>query len=139
MSDKAFLDTNILVYAHDLGSGRKHVLARDLVHRLWMDRSGVLSTQVLQEFWVNVRRKARQPIALDEARDLVENYLTWEVVANTGQSIREAIVLEERYGVSFWDALILQAAAQSGAGTIYSEDFNAGQKYGTVEAVNPFA
>lgn len=137
MSDKFFVDTNVLVYAHDTGSGRKHSVARQLLEKLWMDRTGVLSTQVLQEFWFNVRRKARQPIPLEEARELVESYLTWEVITTSGQSILDAVALEERFQVSFWDALILQAAIQAGVSTLYSEDFNAGQQY-AVEVVNPF-
>lgn len=138
MSDKAFLDTNILVYAHDAGSGRKHSLARKLLERLWTDRTGVLSTQVLQEFWVNVRRKARRPIPLDEARELVESYLAWEVVPTTGQSVLEAITLEDRFQLPFWDALILQTAIQAGVAHLYSEVFNSGQLYGSVKVVNPF-
>lgn len=80
MSDRAFVDTNILVYAHDRGSGDKHTTARELVARLWRDRAGIVSTQVLPELYVNVRRKARQPISSDEARQLIEDYLAWPVM-----------------------------------------------------------
>lgn len=138
MSDKAFVDSNILVYAHDLGSGTKHDVARALIEELWRDRSGVLSTQVLQEFLVNVRRKAQRPLTVAEASRVVEDFLAWEVVVNTGQSILQALKLEQQFQVSFWDALIVQAANLASAGTLYSEDLNHGQRYGTVEVLNPF-
>jgi len=137
MSDKAFVDTNLLVYAHDSGAGPKHSKARALVERLWEERRGVLSTQVLQELYVNVRRKAARPISAQEAQALVADYLVWEVVVNDGPSILRAIEAEERYGISFWDAMIVQAAEHSGAGVLYSEDLSNGQLYGTVRVVNP--
>jgi predicted nucleic acid-binding protein len=138
MSDKFFVDTNVLVYAHDRGAGRKHDIARHLVERLWHDRAGVVSTQVLQELYINLRRKASKPLDRTQARQLVEDYLSWEVVVNDGRSILEAIEIEDRYGISFWDALVIQAARNSGAPTIYTEDLNHGQDYGGVEAYNPF-
>lgn len=138
MSAELFVDSNVLVYAHDVGAGRKHEVARELTRRLWRERSGVLSTQVLQELYVNVRRKAEQPVSRDEAIALIEDYRRWKVVVNSERSIVEAIRIEERFGLSFWDALILQAAQSSGAGTLYTEDLNHGQRYGSVEALNPF-
>jgi len=138
MSDRFFVDTNLLVYAHDTSSGLKHNKARELVERLWHDRSGILSTQVLQELYVSLR-KARHPLPAAEARHVVADYLRWEIVVNTGESVLEAAELEERYGLSFWDALIIQAAAASGAEVLYSEDLSHGQAYGTVRVVNPFA
>lgn len=138
MRDKCFVDTNVLVYAHDAGAGNKHEKAMELLEFLWHHRRGVISTQVIQEFYVNVRRKAKNPITAAEARQLVEDYLTWEVVANDGASILDALGLEERYGISFWDALIVQAAQRAGTARLYSEDLGAGQRYGPVEVVNPF-
>jgi predicted nucleic acid-binding protein len=139
MSDKAFVDTNILVYAHDRAGGERHRLARTLIERLWEDRTGVLSTQVIQEFYVNVRRKAQRPIGATEARQLVEDYLSWTVVVNDADAIRQALVLEKRYRLGFWDALIVQAANTAGAAVLYSEDLAHGQVYGTVELVNPLS
>jgi predicted nucleic acid-binding protein len=139
MSDKCFVDTNVLVYAHDSTAGDRHTKARALVERLWHDRTGVLSTQVLQELYVNVRRKARHPLPRTEARALVADYLRWDIVVNTGESILDAIEIEQRFGLSFWDALIVQAAQMAGVATLYSEDMAAGQTYGTVRVVNPFA
>ena len=138
MSDRAFVDSNILVYAHDSGAGKRHRTAADLVRQLWNSRTGVLSTQVLQEVWVNLRRKAARPVGRDEALALLRDYGRWEVVTNSTESVLEAIRLEERYGLSFWDALIVQAAASAGVVTLYSEDLNAGQSYDGVVVMNPF-
>lgn len=137
MRDRFFVDTNILVYAHDSAAGPKHERARRLIEDLWRDRSGVVSTQVLQELYVNVRRKARRPLPIEEARRLIADYLRWEVVVNGGDSILEAIDIEQRFRLSFWDALIVQAAASSRAETVYSEDMAHGQAYGPVRIVNP--
>lgn len=137
MSDKCFVDTNILVYAHDSSAGVKHQRAQLLLERLWDSGQGVLSTQVLQEFCINLRRKVRHPVPIEEVRMLIRDYSTWEVVSNTSESVLQALDIEMRYKTSFWDALILQAAESSGASTLYSEDLATGQRYGTVQAVNP--
>ena len=137
MSDKFFVDTNILMYAHDTGAGTKHDRARALVEDLWRTRSGVLSTQVLQELCVNLRRKTGRPLGTRAIREIVVDYLSWEVVVNGGESILEALDLEERYQISFWDALVVQAAQQAGADVLYSEDLSDGQAYGPVRVVNP--
>jgi predicted nucleic acid-binding protein len=137
MSDKYFVDTNILVYAHDTSAGAKHERAKALVENLWRQRSGVVSTQVLQELCVNLRRKAGHPVDLRTAREIVVDYLSWDVVTNTGESILEALQLEEHYQISFWDALVVQAAEASGAAVLYSEDLSDGQTYRGVRVVNP--
>lgn len=137
MSDKCFVDTNILVYAHDRSTGAKHNKARELVEALWDSGGGVLSTQVLQELCVNLRRKSGSPLSLDEVRLLIRDYAAWEVVTNTPDSVLEALEIEIRYRVSFWDALIIQAARQAGASVLYSEDLAAGQRYGTIRVINP--
>jgi predicted nucleic acid-binding protein len=137
MSDRYFVDTNILMYAHDTSAGAKHERAKTLLEELWRDRSGVVSTQVLQELSVNLRRKAGRPLDVKATREIVADYLTWQVVVNGGESILEALDLEARYRISFWDALVLQAAQSSGAEVLYSEDLSDGQMYGPVRVVNP--
>ena len=137
MSDKYFVDTNILMYAHDAAAGTKHERAKALVEKLWRERSGVVSTQVLQELCVNLRRKAAKPVDVKTAREIIADYLVWDVVTNTGPSILEALDLQERYRISFWDALVIQAAEGSGATVLYSEDLSDGQSYGGVQVVNP--
>ena len=137
MSDKHFVDTAILMYAHDTAAGDKHRRARALIEELWENRSGVVSTQILQELAVNLRRKAKKPLDAKATREVVSDYLTWQVVVNTGESILEALELEARYQVSFWDALVIQAAHNAGAEILYSEDLSDGQRYGTVRVKNP--
>jgi predicted nucleic acid-binding protein len=137
MSDRYFVDTNILMYAHDASAGAKHERAKALVEDLWRTRAGVVSTQVLQELCVNLRRKARRPLDLRATRELVADYLGWQVVVNGGESILEVLDLEERYRISFWDALVVYAAQVSGAAILYSEDLSDGQTYGTVRVVDP--
>jgi predicted nucleic acid-binding protein len=138
MSDKRFVDTNILVYAHDSAAGAKHERAKALVEQLWQQRTGAISTQVLQELAVNLRRKVATSLSAKAVQEIVADYLTWQVVVNDGAAILEAIDFEERYRISFWDALIVQAAHNAGAEVLYSEDLSDGQRYGNVMVENPF-
>src|SRR6476646_10806835 len=124
MPDKYFVDTNILLYAHDRSAGLKHERARQLVERLWTSGEGVLSTQVLQELCINLRRKVARPLPIEEIRRLIQDYLSWEIIVNTPESILQALDIEARYKISFWDALVLQAAETSGAMILYSEDLS---------------
>ncbi|HTA25739.1 MAG TPA: PIN domain-containing protein [Terriglobales bacterium] len=137
MMEKYFVDTNILVYAHDRSAGLKHERARQLVERLWTTGQGVLSTQVLQELCINLRRKVTPPLSVDAIRALIQDYLSWEIVVNVSGSVLDALDIEVRYETSFWDALILQAAEASGAAILYSEDLADGQRYGPVQVINP--
>jgi predicted nucleic acid-binding protein len=137
MADKFFVDTNILIYAHDRSAGVKHDRARQTVERLWANGQGVLSTQVLQELCINLRRKIQRPLPVDEVRRLIQDYLSWEIIVNTPESVIQALEIEVRYKISFWDALILQAAEQASAGVLYSEDLAAGQRYGPVRVTDP--
>ena len=139
MSARYFVDTNILMYAHDASAGGKHERAKAIVEELWRDRTGALSTQVLQELAVNLRQKTGRPVDLKGTREIVADYLVWQLVVNGAESILEAIDLQGRYQLSFWDALIIQAAQTSGAGVLYSEDLSAGQEFGSVRVVNPLA
>jgi predicted nucleic acid-binding protein len=137
MSDRFFVDTNILMYAHDASAGAKHERAKTLVEQLWRDRTGVVSTQVLQELAVNLRRKAGRPLDGKATREIVADYLAWQVIVNGGESILEALDLEARFQISFRDALVVQAAQASGAEILYSEDLSDGQTYGAVRVINP--
>jgi predicted nucleic acid-binding protein len=135
MPDKYFVDTNILLYAHDRSAGLKHERARQLVERLWNSGQGVLSTQVLQELCINLRRKLARPLPVEEVRRLIQDYLSWEIVVNSPASVLHALEIEVRYQTSFWDALVLQAAESSGAAVLYSEDLAAGQS--SLQVINP--
>jgi len=138
MSDKCFVDTNVLVYAHDLAAGEKQERARALIEQLWHTGKGALSTQVLQELAVTLQRRSGRPLSADELRRVIQDYLNWEVVVNDADSVLEALDIQARHKVSFWDALILQAAESAGAEILYSEDFATGHTNGSVRIVNPF-
>lgn len=106
---KTFVDTNVLVYAHDASETVKQPIARAALDALWIDASGVISTQVLQEFYSAARRLAR-PISRAEAREIIGLYSAWPVVVLDPTLILAATRLEEKRQVSFWDALIVEAA-----------------------------
>ena len=131
-----FIDTNILVYAHDTSAGRKYDEAKDLVRELWNGPyPPAVSTQVLQELYVNLTRKK---IAPEVATKLVESYYAWEVIAVDQAALSSAFGIHTGYKISFWDALIVAAAKRAGADSIISEDLNAGQRYEGMLVRNPF-
>jgi predicted nucleic acid-binding protein len=138
MKGRVFVDTNILIYAHDLDAGHKHEIAAALIEGLWEAGTGVVSTQVLQEFYVNVTRKIMHPLPPAQARGIIEDYLVWHVVLNDAESILMASELEERYQLSFWDGMIVVAACRAKADKIVTEDLSAGQKIEGVLVENPF-
>jgi predicted nucleic acid-binding protein len=138
MSDRTFLDTSILIYAHDLDAKSKHRVARSLLAQLWRDRTGVVSMQVLQEFYVNVTRKIPSPLPRSLARTVTNSYAMW-CVETTTDEISSAFQIEDESHIGFWDALIVASAARAGATRILSEDLNAGQIIAGVRIENPFA
>lgn len=138
MTGKQFVDTNILVYAHDAGAKNRHETARELIGELWESNLGVISTQVMQELYVNIVKKTARPLKPKQAQRIISDYLRWDVVVNTGESIVQAFDIESRYRISFWDALVVQAANSAGAEILYSEDLNHGQNYDGVQVINPF-
>jgi len=138
MTNRVFVDTNILVYAHDVDAGAKHSLARDLVSRLWETRTGILSTQVLQEFIVAVTRKVPTPISVAQARRAARNYCEWELIVNDSRIILQATEIQEAHQLSFWDSLIISAAFEGNAAVIATEDLNDGQSIEGILVRNPF-
>ena len=138
MSDKTFVDTNILIYAHDLDAKAKHEIAKEVLRDLWSSRAGVLSMQVLQEFYVNATRKISSPLSKKAARGVVNSYATWRV-DTVAEDIFMAFQIEDEARISFWDALILASARKAGAVRILSEDLNAGQRIVGIGIENPFA
>ena len=101
MAEKFFVDTNILIYAYDRSAGLRHERARQLIEGLWTSGQGVVSTQVLRELSVNLRRKVAKPVPVDEIRRLVQDYLSWEIVVNTPDAVIQALEIEARYRTSF--------------------------------------
>ena len=138
MNDRTFIDTNVLIYAHDVDAKAKHESAKRILRELWSERTGVLSTQVLQEFYVNVTRKIPNPISKDLARTVVNNYSVW-CVDTTPAEISMAFQIEDASKIGFWDALIVASALKSSAVRILSEDLNSGQMIAGIRIENPFA
>jgi predicted nucleic acid-binding protein len=136
--DKVFLDTNIILYAYDVSAGEKHQIANKIVLDLWDSGLGVISTQVLQEFFVNVTQKIPKPLNIKLARDIVSDFLKWDVVINDGESIFEAIEILLRYRYSFWDSMIIEAARRSGAELLLSENLRHAQLIDGLTIENPF-
>lgn len=138
MSAKTFVDTNILIYAHDADAISKYDTAKAVLLELWNQRTGVLSMQVLQEFYVNVTRKIASPLPKNVARQVVNTYSVW-CIETTPSEIAAAFRIEDEARIGFWDALIVAAAAKSGATQILSEDLNAEQTIAGIRVENPFA
>jgi len=138
MSDKVFVDTNVLVYAHDLDAGDRHSVASLLVAGLWDTRSAVISTQVLQEFYVTVTRKLAEPLSPEEAAAATRKLGEYTVARIDPAMVYRAIDLSQRHTVSFWDALILRAAIESGCEVLLTEDLHDGWEVEGVRVENPF-
>jgi predicted nucleic acid-binding protein len=138
MIDTVFVDSNILIYAHDLDAGAKQQRAADRLWELWDTHAGRLSTQVLQEFYVNVTRKIKRPLSKSSAREVVRYYNAWVHSLITPGTVVRASEIGEAWGLSFWDGMILAAAEQSQAARLLSEDMNHGEVIAGVRIVNPF-
>lgn len=137
--NRIFVDTNVLVYEHDRLAGAKRDQARVIMSSLWSTSLGCLSVQVLQEFYNAITRKVPKPVDSAFAQSIVRKLATWSVHSPTSSDVIEAIEIERRYGVSFWDSMIVQSAIQMGCNEILSEDLGPGQEYYGVRVVNPFA
>ena len=133
-----FVDSNILVYAHDPTTPAKHLRARELMERLWVEKTGRLSIQVLQEFFWTITRKIPQPLRGEEARVLLKDLSHWPVFSPEAPDVIAATHLAEEAKISFWDAMIVTAARQVKAICVWSEDLSDGQVIEGVEIRNPF-
>lgn len=136
---RQFVDTKVLVYAHDRSAGEKRERARALLTDLWRSGDGCLSVQVLQEFYVAVTRRLAAPLSRGTARRVVYMLSSWTVHTPHPADVVQAIAIQERYDISFWDAMVVRSAAVLGCSVLWSEDLNAGQTYAGVEVRNPFA
>ena len=138
MSDETlFIDTNILVYAHDRDAGERHQTAKTLVKKLWAQlKPPSVSVHVLQEFYVNLMKKS---VPEKEASAAVQDYLNWYIVDNDQNLLTSGIEERLRYKLSLWDGLILAAARRAGANVLWTEDFNTGQDYDGILAVDPLS
>lgn len=138
MNDKTFVDTNVLVYAHDLDAGDKHAIANGIISDLWESGNAVISTQVLQELYVTLTKKVPSPPKKAQVRRILNNYMVWELAVNNGETILQASEIEENYNISFWDAMIISAAYSKNAAILLTEDLNEGQLIEGIKIVNPF-
>ena len=136
MSVEAFLDTNVLIYAVSSATSEveKKEKALELIERVDFG----LSAQVMQEFYVNVTRKIASPLQPDEALELLEQFKCFPLIWTDYPLIVSGIEASLRHGISYWDGAIVAAAESLGATTLYTEDLNHGQHYGSVQAINPF-
>lgn len=138
MGAKAFVDTNVLLYAYDAAEVDKQPVARATLDRLWADRAGTLSTQVLQEFYNAATRKLSPPLRRAEAREIIDLYTAWPVILLDPALILAATRLEEEHQLSFWDALVIEAARLAGAERLLTEDLEHGQVVEGIRIENPF-
>lgn len=137
-AELVFVDTNVLLYAHDSSAGHKHTVAQRLIADLWTSRAGAVSTQVLQEFYVNATRKLPKPMPPARARAIVRRYATWSVHRIEPADILAASELEQRHRQSFWDALVIAAAIRLGATTLLTEDLQHGRRFAGLQVLDPF-
>jgi predicted nucleic acid-binding protein len=134
-----FVDTNVLIYSEDASHKAKQAAALSWLSTLWRRRSGRLSTQVLHEFYVNATRELRRPMPAGDARAEVRRYQRWQPWPNDHATVEAAWAVESRYGLSYWDALIVAAAQAQGCRYLLSEDLQHGQQFGRLQIVDPFA
>jgi predicted nucleic acid-binding protein len=137
-AERHFVDTNVLVYAHDSSAHEKREIARDLLGRIWLDQSGCTSIQVLQELYATLTRKVRVPLKSAEASKIISYLSQWRVHSPEPADVLAAIQIHQRNQISFWDAMIVRSATRLGCTVIWSEDLNAGQDYAGVRVLNPF-
>lgn len=134
---QVFIDSNILIYAHDIDAGEKHDRARRLIGGLWRSRDvPAISVQVLQEMHVNLLRKG---IGMEASARRVSRYLSWRVVDNSKDLFIRSIAIQQRYKLSYWDAMIVAAAQRSQARELWTEDLNVGQSFDGVVVFNPLS
>jgi predicted nucleic acid-binding protein len=138
-AEKIFVDTSVLVHAHDLDSGLKRAIAEHVLKQLWQDETGVLSTQVLQELYAALTSGIASPVPRRAARDLIHAYSVWPVVTLDAADVQAASDFEERYRVGFRDAMIVVAARKSGATLLLSDTLQPYRPITGLELQNPFA
>lgn len=138
MSARAFLDTNVLVYCYDRREPRKQTRALEIMQGAWRPIDVVLSTQVLQEFYVVVTRKLANPISAEHAEEAVAELAALPVVPCDAALVRTSIALARRYQLSLWDALILEAARTGSCECVLTEDLQDGLQVEGVRVENPF-
>jgi len=138
MAVNVFVDSNVLVYARDASEPEKHEKALAWIERLWRSGAGRLSFQVLQEFYITVTEKLKPGLNVAHARSDVRSLLTWRPIPLDGRVLEGAWSIQDRYRLSWWDALIVSAAQIGSCHYLLSEDFQEGQRFGSLRIVHPF-
>ena len=138
MSGRQFLDTNVAVYAYDAAEPAKQAVAQRLLRQGILEENSVISVQVLGEFFHAVTRRIRRPMTVAEASSAVTTIRALPVVEIDARLVERAIETLRRYGISYWDALIVAAAERSDCRKLLSEDLNSDQRYHGIVVVNPF-
>ncbi|MCC5804789.1 MAG: PIN domain-containing protein [Opitutales bacterium] len=138
MSGSTFVDTNILLYARDASEPDKQPVAESILAELWESRGGRVSIQVLNEYFVNATQKLDPGMSADDAWEDIESLMVWEPVPLDTALISRTFATHSRYGLSWWDSMIVAAAERGGCSTILSEDLSDGQRYFGITVVNPF-
>jgi predicted nucleic acid-binding protein len=138
MSDKIFVNTNILIYCRDASEKLKQPVAKKCIEKLWFDHTGVISTQVLNEYYVTVTKKLKPGMTQKDAWDDVCALMAWSPLSIDLAILHLAKIIEEKYSISWWDSMIVAAAKIGGCKTIYSEGLSNGQMIAGVKIVNPF-
>jgi len=138
MTATVFVDTNVLVYADDMSDPIKNECAIEWLEALWSRRAGRLSTQVLNEYYVTVTRKLARGLKQGDARAKVRRYQLWHPWQVDHATVETAWGIEARFGVHYWDALVVASAQQAGCTALLSEDLQPGQKLGPLTVINPF-
>ena len=138
MTARVFVDTNVIVYARDRTDEDKHRRALEWLAVLWDERAGRLSWQVLQEYYVTATRKLRPPRETADAREDVASLVTWQPISVDVPVMDGAWAVEDRFGLSWWDALIVSAAQAGGCTHLLTEDLQDGQVFGDLVVVDPF-
>ncbi len=133
-----FVDTNVLIYAEDRAHADKHATARAWLRELWLRRSGRLSTQVLNEFYVAATRKLKPAMPAGDARAEVRRLQRWQPWVVDHATVEAAWAVESRFTVNYWDALMVAAAQQQGCTYLLTEDLQHDQVLDGVRIVNPF-
>lgn len=137
MTGPAFVDTNILVYSRDAGEPVKQAQAKNLMSLLWESRLGRVSQQVLQEYYVTVTRKLKPGLSKPDARDDIHALLAWQPLAATSANFSKAWDIEDRFGLSWWDSLIVTSALQCQCVVLFSEDLQDGLQVDGLRIRNP--
>lgn len=141
MNDKReflFVDTSVLVYAHDRSAGRKHSQADGLIREIWESRMGCLSIQILREFYVIITQRVPNPLAPEEAAGIIQDLGLWRVHQPDVEDLLGAIDIQTRYRLSVWESLVIRSALQLNCKRLFSENFTAGQRFYGLQVVNPF-